>query len=422
MGVITEVRLKDVRCFEDEQSARVGRITLLVGENNAGKSTFLGCCKALATLANLHDLDDKNYFDDSPFHMGSFDTIVRSGKTEFSVGGRFQNHCYTNVEFAFSEGDKGIPFEQKVKLEFNDRENFERSLRVFWSTSVDTLRFEGPNFQFDLQGSEISYDSISTWLSRYVRHGHLPFRGEPADFRSRRGLHVSDEDEAEFAKFITFLRSELPLPQKPSFSVSALDPALPPRRRVYESLPVHLASDSDLRIYQEGTIRKLGLWKSIEVQPGLEGRGSQVQVKTKSGTWNLTDVGYGIHSILPLAQFLQKAEMETIVLLQQPEVHVHPAIQAQLAQLMVESNSGFIIETHSDHLLERLKICVMEGVLQPEELSIVYFGMDSNNARTKIHNIEVDSQANLLNAPEGYRKFFMEETMRSMGFKDVRDS
>ena len=42
MGRITELRLRDVRCFDGEQSAKLGRITLLLGENGAGKSTFLG--------------------------------------------------------------------------------------------------------------------------------------------------------------------------------------------------------------------------------------------------------------------------------------------------------------------------------------------------------------------------------------------
>lgn len=417
MGEITELRLRNIRCFDGEQSARVGRITLLVGENSTGKSTFLGCYKVLATLANLYDLEDKNYFNDAPFHMGSFDTIVQSGKAEFTVGGSFQNHCYTHAEFTFHSGKRGIPLEHKIKLEFNGRENLERAFNIFWlcGTESDILRFEGPNFQCDLSGSEVSYDSLSTWLSRYVRYGHLPFRGESVDFRKRNALRVTDNDAAEFAKFITFLRSELPLPEKPSLMVSALDPALPPRRRVYESLPSYLTRDSDLKAYQSGVIKKLGLWKNIVVQPGPEGRGFQVQVETTSGSWNLVDVGYGIYSLLPLAQIMQQKETTTIVLLQQPEVHVHPVAQAQLAQLMAESNLGFIIETHSDHFVDRFKICVMEGVLQPEELSIIYFEMDSDHAMSKIHNIEVDSQANLINAPEGYRKFFMEETKKFMG-------
>ena len=86
MGRITDLQLRNVRCFEEEQTVQLSRISLLVGENSAGKSTFLGCYKALAKLANLYDLDDNNHFDDAPFHMGPFDTIVRSGKADFCRG------------------------------------------------------------------------------------------------------------------------------------------------------------------------------------------------------------------------------------------------------------------------------------------------------------------------------------------------
>ena len=70
MARITEVEIGDVRCFDGTQSARTRRITLLVGENGAGKSTFLGCYRTLAKLSNLHDLAEANHFDEPPFHMG----------------------------------------------------------------------------------------------------------------------------------------------------------------------------------------------------------------------------------------------------------------------------------------------------------------------------------------------------------------
>ena len=86
MSALTSLSLTNVRCFEGTQQARLPRITVLVGDNSAGKSTFLGCFRALAKLTSLEDLKDENHFDEPPFGMGSFATIARSGAADVLPG------------------------------------------------------------------------------------------------------------------------------------------------------------------------------------------------------------------------------------------------------------------------------------------------------------------------------------------------
>ena len=418
MARITELNLRDVRCFDGKQSARLGRVTLLVGENSTGKSTFLSCYQTFSTLANMDDLSDKNHFDEKPFYMGPFDTIARSGKLEFAISGSFEGHCHTRAMFSFARGDQGTPLEQRIELGFDGPESTGNYLNISRpSTASRDLRFEGPNFRFDLDRSEISYISISTWLSRYARHGILPFGGEPADFRKRKGSEISSDEIAEFAKFISFFWSEMPLPSHPSFIVKAPDPALPPRKRFYASTPAYLENKEINALVTEAG-RKLGLWEEIVVKEGPEDQGVEVLVETVRGIHNLTDVGYGIHSLLPLLRETCLPDPQKIFLLQQPEIHVHPVAQAQLAQYLAESKHDFIIETHSDHLVDRFRICVMEGVLRPDELSIIYFEPSDDRTKSQMYSMGVDEQGNLLDVPDGYRSFFLRETERLMGFKD----
>ena len=71
--------LHDVRCFQGEQRGRLGPITLLVGENSTGKTTFLGCYSVLhRMLSRGWDFDQQLDFNVEPFSMGSFRDIVRS--------------------------------------------------------------------------------------------------------------------------------------------------------------------------------------------------------------------------------------------------------------------------------------------------------------------------------------------------------
>ena len=78
MDVPRELTLCDVRCFQDAQRGNLRPITLLVGENSTGKTTFLGCYRVLHQAFSGHDTDALLDFNEQPFSMGSFRDIVRS--------------------------------------------------------------------------------------------------------------------------------------------------------------------------------------------------------------------------------------------------------------------------------------------------------------------------------------------------------
>ena len=426
MARITDLRLRDVRCFAGEQTATLGRITLLVGENSSGKSTFLGCYKALSTLANLVEYEESKLFNGPPFYMGTFETIARSGSPNFSLGGSFAGHCHSGALFEFTSGKLGTPVEQRVLLEFVGAGGEKETLSIERLSDPDALRFSASSFRFDLPRSEISYAQVSTWLSRYVRRGYLPYNGEPSFFSRRRDSSEAASDAVEFSKFVSFLRSELPLPTTPSFAVDAPNPRIPDRTRTLSSIPAYLEPGDGSDLAHRAEIReklaragnKLGLWDAISVRRLALSESYQVLVNTPNGLRNLVDVGYGIHSLLPLLHTILSQDRETVFLLQQPEVHLHPSAQANFAQLLAESNHGFLIETHSEHFTDRFRICVMDGTLRPQDLSVLYFEQSADKKSSRIHSIGVDSQANFLTVPISYRSFFLRETERLMGFTE----
>ena len=418
MGRITDLRIKDVRCFAGKQSAKLNRITLLVGENGTGKSTFLGCYKALAMWANLIDFRGNNYFDEAPFRMGSFDTIARSGKNKFEIGGRFEGHCHNDADLTFVSDERGNPVEQAVAFRCIGKDLATERLEISRKDASNTLRITGPKFRFDLDRSMFSHSALTVWLSRYVRYGHLAFDGDYSNHQKSSSSEYSLKDEAGFARFVTFFRSQFQLPAKPSFAVEALYPELPPRKRFYPPGSAYL----DFRnpgekehITKIG--RKLGLWKNVSLDRGLDTK-DEIRVETPSGWRNLMDVDYGIHSMLWLARSLHSADPETVFLLQQPENRVNPVVQARLAQWIAESRHGFIIETHSDHFLDRLRICVMNKTIRKDDLSIIYFEPSQDGRKSIIYNLNMDGNGNFLDVPIGYRSFYMKETNSLLGFEE----
>ena len=131
---------------------------------------------------------------------------------------------------------------------------------------------------------------------------------------------------------------------------------------------------------------------------------------------NLADVGYGVTSVLPLAKALVDAPSTTQFLLQQPEVHIHPSAQAKLAEMMARSPHRFIIETHSDHIIDWFRILVTEARMAASDFGIVYFERVSDDpSATRLHQLSLDGSGNLTGQPNNYRQFFSEETARLLG-------
>ena len=180
--------------------------------------------------------------------------------------------------------------------------------------------------------------------------------------------------------------------------------------------------------------RESGLFSDIKVK--RHGRQIsdpfQLQVKVHSGSHaNIMDVGYGVSQSLPILVELLKPDLAEIrvrrgrrpafrFLLQQPEVHLHPRGQAELASFLVNSvkkrGHQFLVETHSDHIVDRIRISVMKKLLKPEDVSILFFEPHRNFVT--LHNIGLDEHGNILNAPPGYRDFFMRETDALLGLDE----
>ena len=113
-----------------------------------------------------------------------------------------------------------------------------------------------------------------------------------------------------------------------------------------------------------------------------------------------------------------QCETPAVFLLQEPEVHLHPQAQAALTSFFAKSvkddGHAFIIETHGDAIIDRVRICVSHGEIAPEDVVILYFEADKKTGAVKIHPIHVDKMGNLTDAPAGYRRFFLEETNRML--------
>ena len=156
----------------------------------------------------------------------------------------------------------------------------------------------------------------------------------------------------------------------------------------------------------------------------MEGGPFQLQIrkvgKHKAGPKrNLIDVGYGVSQALPVLAELFRPDASPMLLFQQPEVHLHPSAQAALGSLFCEtavSGRQLIIETHSDYIIDRVLLDIRDKRtdLKPGDVSILYF--EHKDLDVHIHSIRVDEEGNVLDAPDGYRRFFRDELNRVISY------
>ena len=412
---VSGVSLADVRRFAGEQRVRLSRINLLVGENSVGKTTFLGCVNGLSRLASLADLDDRiNRFAQAPFNMDSFETIARSGCDSFTVGLELDGGPWHQFALEFGSGAGGSLTELRLVLGLAHRAKESGVVLQIGRESGDSAErwtFNGPGFEFRLDQAELSDRQFTTWLSRSIRYGVLPFGGDPRLYKRR--VNATDDELAEYGKFMNFFRHQFRMPASP-LKVKPVEPHGLQPQRSYGTNPLH-GSDQPLDLDTLSNVgQELGLFNYVQLRE--IGEAFEIYIDIAGSLHNICDVGYGVSSLLPFLVAITSAASDTLFLLQQPEVHLHPSAQSQLVKIIAKSSHAFIVETHSDHVIDWFRILVKEGELDHADVAIIYIeAMQDDRTASRIHQITLDERANLLGQPHGYREFFSHETTRLLG-------
>lgn len=160
-------------------------------------------------------------------------------------------------------------------------------------------------------------------------------------------------------------------------------------------------------------LQTLGVIDDFSVTPIGRGRDEyEVRVRTPGSEREvlLTDVGFGVSQVLPVLVECFYAAPGSTVIMEQPEIHLHPSVQSGLADLFVEAvamredgrprETQLIVESHSEHLLRRLLRRVAEEQVDPA--SVRCYVVDAAESGSRIARLEVDELGNVHNWPERF--------------------
>lgn len=439
---ITQISIEEVRCFSNRQQFNIRPLTFLVGENSTGKTTSLACFQVLADFLSRGEVD----FNLDPYSMGVFGDILRRSKRPektFNIGFSFSDEGGNfDLTAVFAEREGGFdPYVSSATLTFDDGEivfEFRDSTRG--SRKPVQYYGQGSKFRICMDSTEAAYFrifSLLITLTAMGTEGQSEIKSALVEFIKRkskrhRGLSILGSLANEPTTYSSspvrtrpkrtyepLRESADPEGEDAPMTMMVLESTLPDE---WNSLKQHLVRFGELS----------GLYQGIEVKNLGGSRGSpfQLVVKVRGPAVSIAHVGYGVSQVLPiLVRVLDFGgirnralgrRMPAYFLLQQPEVHLHPKAQAELSSLFAQlagiGNQSFVVETHSDYLIDRARIEIRRGNIKAEDVSLIY--MEPKKNVVKVHNISFDNMGNMIGVPPGFRDFFLLETDRLMGFED----
>jgi predicted ATPase len=431
---ITQFTMEEVRCFAERQQFEIRPLTFLVGENSTGKTTVLGCFQVLADYLTERKVD----FNQPPYSMGNFKDIVRNSKKKekaFKLGFTFRGNnedIEWTVKYIQKKGSVE-PIVSSITVKLTDGE-------IVLETK-DEVEGDIRLAFFDKKRNHYHIDCDTDFLNlvpSLVLFHHLRSIEGQSEGANALAKYLKSRENSEDSIFGPWdiwhtisAFSTSPIRSRPKGTYD-------PMREFYDpeggDLPMQLMrTGANQKKAWEALRTQLvefgvssGLFENIEMKNLGQSLGApfQLKVKVRGPSSNIVDVGYGVSQILPilvriLNPYVLKGHI-SFFLLQQPEVHLHPKAQAELSslltQLAAQGNQSFIVETHSDNILDRARIEIRDGNIRPEDVSLIY--LEPKGRTVQVHNIGFDKMANLIGVPTHYRDFFLKESKRLMGFKD----
>ncbi len=421
------LNIEGICCFSTLQEATIRPLTILVGENSAGKTTFLALCQIASSML-------KGYlpvisFNEPPFSLGAFEQIgsnmgARAGRVrEFSIGVELAVddresavvHAIFGSEagqpamksWRFESGPRKMLVERvddgdiKVQFRRNSKSaevNIPKAAKDFGIGPIGVMAAHFVSSQSDAKKIFVREEllEVDAQLSSIRQaFGYSPYAFAPIRTNPRRTYDPTGTEPDPEGSHIPMLLARLASQSEP---------------REWQALQSSLENfGSNSGLFRQVDVIRKGKKESDPFQIGIKGIGPSV---------NLVDVGYGVSQVLPLVvDSLQRLNVNDMFLVQQPEVHLHPRAQAELGSFfatVANKSRRFIVETHSDYLVDRIRMEVRSAKrIRKQDVSILYFERGKEGAR--IHNLELDAAGSIVNPPPGYRQFFLDEELALLG-------
>lgn len=433
--MLNKLHLKNFKAWKDTGAIRLAPLTVIFGANSAGKSSLGHLLLALKQTALSTDRK-------RALHLGDASTLIDLGTFADCMHGHdFANSLEFSLGWILPKPLEVRDPLQPARRYQGDRLGLDVALVAGKSgqPEVRSLHYAlanpgGAVLDVDFSRGENRKFSLDSERYRFVMaDGRKWPLEEPEKF-----YRVSDVSMARY-KNAGFLTDFALAAETMLGNLSYLGPLRKHPQRTYlwsgdtpegvgqmgeNTIAAILAAQNEGRMLNRGPrmirqpfaefvanwLKDLGVIHSFIVKPVAEGRKEyEVLVKThaEAPEVKITDVGFGVSQVLPVLVQAFYCPPNSTVWMEQPEIHLHPQVQAELADVFISAirsrengnarNVQLIIESHSEHFLNRLQRRIAEGEITPDDVAI-YFCKRAGSA-AELEPLEVNRYGDIENWP-----------------------
>lgn len=435
--MLTHLHIKNFKAWKDTGPIRLAPLTVIFGANSAGKSSLGHLLLALQQTARSTDRRRALHLGDatSLIDLGTFSDCLHnhdlSQALSFSLGWTLPSRLEVRDPLQGDKLYRGNHMQLDVELIANSKEQPEVGALCYTLSSDRGKTMLDASLRRD-KHRKLSLDS--TVYGFKMADGRKWPMEEPEKF-----YRLSDISMARY-KNAGFLRDFALETESMLERLSYLGPLRNYPQRIYQwsgdtpssvghmgeyTIAAILAAQAEGRKLNRGPrqrtqdfaqfiaawLKDLGVIHDFSVKPVAQGRKEYevlVQTHAKAPEVKITDVGFGVSQVLPALVQAFYCPPDATVWMEQPEIHLHPQVQAELADVFISAiqarengkprNVQLIIESHSEHFLNRLQRRVAEGEVQPEDVAI-YFCRRAGSA-TELEALRLNEYGEISNWPE----------------------
>ncbi|HUK57964.1 MAG TPA: DUF3696 domain-containing protein [Stellaceae bacterium] len=430
--MLRDLRLDNFKSWKSVQSMKLATVTGLFGTNSSGKSSLI---QSLLLLKQSKESADRaqvlNFGNpDSYANLGTYKDIVFDHDTTLQLS--FGLSWTLPRELSIADIERKETLTKSSRMGFDAHIGMDDRGALYVSKIAYSLgdyafsltKADAPKAQFNLSAEAAADFVFKRNMGRaWPLPGPVKFYGFPDQTRAyfQNAGFLSDLELA-LEKRLDSIFYLGPLREFPSrdYLWSGSRP-VDVGQRGENAIDALLASRAAGELVARGYKRKrlsveaavadwlqrFGLIASFKVEEiAKDSNLYRVSVKHKlaSSPVLITDVGFGVSQILPVLVLLHYVPEGSTLLLEQPEIHLHPSVQSALADLFVEVAQArklqIFFESHSEHLLLRLQRLIAEQKAQQEELSL-YF-CDKAEDASSLERLDVDIFGNIRNWPKNF--------------------
>jgi predicted ATPase len=404
---IQKLGLKNFKCFK-EVDVDFSKITLLTGENSSGKSSFL--YGLLAPLQSIHMTGES-----FPLHLALNGEYVNMGGFEdSSFNHNLKNQIAINLTISKNVDSPSIFFDTSW---FFDLINKSPRLR---HSRVTRKNIDQRIFLMSVSMSENQLYILEMNKELYVDKIHeQTFIDQTPEkittFFWNCGITSYEDSDLIDINTFNFISSFRFQPDRTYYQSSTNNKVDKFGNGYIDQILKWSDTQSKELTRLVSILKELGMVYDIKPHRLSGGRFEiKVKVKKQSKWESLADVGFGTSQFMPIIVADLQLSDESTLIMCQPEIHLHPSIQANLGDYLVkqvnEKKKQYIVETHSEYLLNRIRLLIVKGEIEPEDVAVYYFE-NSVKEGSVTHRIEFTKDGQILNAPRGFFETYMIDTM-----------